>query len=350
MVVHNPNNWHWVDKNCIEWARQYMRSKLVGLSSNEKTGKHAEIASVSAVEGDCEVSQRKGKVISLFDLKVVMMLKGFVGEEPFEGSITVPEVAFDSQPDDYQFEISIYKETAQLSEVKPVIRSELIPKLRDVFSGFAHDLLVTHGDDIQVPESQVQSQFTRANQKSLSQGGATKSEPKSIAKSSTATATSSSGAAGPQSVANSSSTAPKYNTTTLHLEPTFNVPAIELYNTFLDKQRIMAWSRSHLICASSSPRIEKGDEFTLFGGNVTSKLEQCEPGKKLVFAWRLNEWQSGHFSVMTMNLHESKDYHETKLQVTWSGVPVGEEDKVRGNFEEYYIRSIKITFGFGAVL
>lgn len=43
-------------------------------------------------------------------------------------------------------------------------------------------------------------------------------------------------------------------------------------------------------------------------------------------------------------------YSAKYLVVKWSGIPVGEEDRVRGNFEDYYIRSIKITFGFGAVL
>lgn len=342
MAVHNPNNWHWVDKNCLDWARKYFNEHLVGLKTSERDGKQAEITSVSSMEGDCEVSQRKGKVISLFDLKLVMMVSGHVGDEKFEGSITVPEVAFDSEKDDYQFDVSIYKETGKLSEIKPVIKEELLPQLRDVFYGFGPELLKTHANDIQVPADQVNSQFTKGN---LQSGLASLSSKGKHPQVSSKTVTSKTEVA-----TSSTSGAPKYNTTTLHLEPTFNVPAIELYQTFIDKQRIQAWSRSPLQSNSSKSVLEKGDEVTLFGGNITSKLVELEAGKRLVFEWRLNDWRQGHYSRMAMEFHESKEYHETKLQVTWSGVPIGEEDKAKGNFMDYYVRSIKLTFGFGAVL
>ena len=172
MVVNNPNNWHWVDKNCIGWAKEYFKQKLVGVEAGSvKDKKYAKIKSVSSIEGDCEVNQRKGKVISLFDLKITVLIEGHVDSKdgsalPFEGSINVPEVAFDSEASSYQFDISIFKETSELSEAKPLIRSELLPKLRQIFQQFGKDLLATHGNDIQVPESQVKSNYTRGNQKS----------------------------------------------------------------------------------------------------------------------------------------------------------------------------------------
>ena len=101
---------------------------------------------------------------------------------------------------------------------------------------------------------------------------------------------------------------------------------------------------------SSSGELSIGEKFELFGGNVTSELIEKSEGVKLVFNWRLNDWRKGNVSRLQMEFHESKEYHETKMQVTWTGIPIGEEDRVRGNFEEYYVRSIKLTFGFGAVL
>ncbi|GAV46816.1 hypothetical protein ZYGR_0A04130 [Zygosaccharomyces rouxii] len=336
MVVHNPNNWHWVDKNCIGWAREYFGEKLTKLNTGDVNGKFAEIASVSSVEGDCEVNQRKGKAISLFDLKVVLLIKGHVEDLPFDGSINVPEVAFDSEESDYQFEISIYKETTKLNEVKPVIREKLLPQLRTVFQNFGKDLLAVHASDIQVPESQVKSKFTRANASTTSSSSAT---PASTPKPAPTTATKS-----------SAPTTSGANRSSLHLEPTFNVPAIELYRTFLYKPLIMAWSRGSLQSATPGDQLKTGDQFDLFGGNVTSKLLECKEPTRLVFEWRLKEWSEKVVSKLVMEFHESQEYHETKLQVSWSGIPVGEEDRVRGNFEEYYVRSIKLTFGFDAVL
>ncbi|CDF87767.1 BN860_14026g1_1 [Zygosaccharomyces bailii CLIB 213] len=342
MVVHNPNNWHWVDKNCISWAQDYFKQNLPGLNTGDQDGKFAQVSDVSSVEGDCEVNQRKGKAISLFDLKVVMLLKGHVDETPFEGSISVPEVAFDSEESDYQFEISIYKETSKLSEVKPVIREKLLPQLRSLFQKFGGDLLAEHAGDIQVPESQVNSEFTRANLK----GTSVSTQPTSSnSRGSTAAPAVSSKTGGKTATSSGDS-----NRASLHLEPTFNVPAVDLFRTFLDKQRIMAWSRGSLQSSTPGNELRVGDTFELFGGNVSSKLLEAQGPKKLVFEWRLKEWRSKVVSRLEMVFHESKEYHETKLQVSWSGIPVGEEDRVRGNFEEYYVRSIKLTFGFGAVL
>ncbi|CAI4058516.1 hypothetical protein SKDZ_04G4230 [Saccharomyces kudriavzevii ZP591] len=348
MVVNNPNNWHWVDKNCIGWAREYLKEKLVGVEAGStKDKKYAKIKSVSSIEGDCEVNQRKGKVISLFDLKLTLLIEGHVDSKdgstlPFEGSINIPEVAFDSEASSYQFEISIFKETSELNEVKPLIRSQLLPKLRQLFQQFGKDLLATHGNDIQVPESQVKSDYTRSNQQnSLSEirGPASKPEKK---KSSPATAVAASNA-------NKVTQKGSGNSTSIYLEPTFNVPSCELYETLLDKQRILAWSRSAQFF-NSGPKLEVSEMFELFGGNVISELVSCEKDKKLVFRWKLKDWPAAFNSTIEMTFHESQEFHETKLQVKWTGIPVGEEDRVRGNFEEYYVRSIKVTFGFGAVL
>jgi len=35
----------------------------------------------------------------------------------------------------------------------------------------------------------------------------------------------------------------------------------------------------------------------------------------------------------------------TVMRVEWTGVPVGEEEVVRRNWGEFYVRSIKTTFG-----
>ncbi|KAG0665545.1 hypothetical protein C6P44_004926 [Monosporozyma unispora] len=366
-TVVNPNNWHWVDKNCISWARTYLQDKLVDINTGEHSGKYAEIKSVSSIEGDCEVNQRKGKVISLFDLKITMLTQGHVDDEPFEGSIMVPEVAFDSEIEDYQFDISIYKETSKLNEVKPVIREYLLPQLRDAFQRFGKDLLIEHGNDIQVPEAQVKSQFTKANQQNSFAGTATPTAVPNATKTNGttkpvagSTPTLKATATTTNQGANKKKSIPVVNTSggntvTIHLEPSFNVPAFEIFNTFIDKERILMWSRSAIKegddnKSNGSPYFMVGDTFELFNGNIESELMESKLGSKLVFKWRLKDWRDKLWSTMDMEFHESEEYHETKIQLTWSGIPVGEEDRVRANFENYYVKPIKLTFGFGVVL
>lgn len=63
MVVHNPNNWHWVNKDASRWAREYLQTNLCAISA-EENGATAKVDSLLTMDGDVDVSQRKGKVIT----------------------------------------------------------------------------------------------------------------------------------------------------------------------------------------------------------------------------------------------------------------------------------------------
>lgn len=346
MVVNNPNNWHWVDKNCIDWTRKYFNDKAVNLSGSEGD-KNVFVKSVSSVEGDVEVCQRKGKVISLFDLKLVFEIKGHAvsqskNEGEFTGSITVPELAYDSTKDDLQFDISIYNEDSDSEKMRPIIKKELLPKLRDVLISFGRDLITTHASDIQLSSDKVNSTYTKASQEGTDNNAPVVKKSPSLAPVSQKSTAPPAAAAKPES----SSSVPKYNTSTLHLEPTFNTTAEQLYITLLDKERIAAWSRSNPSMEGFPPK--EGSEFSLFGGSINGKFLKLVQNQHIVQLWRLEDWKTGHYAKLDMQLIQGTG--ETKMVVKWTGIPVGEEDRVRGNFEDYYIRSIKITFGFGAVL
>lgn len=340
MVVNNPNNWHWVDKNCISWSKDYFKQNLVGVSAKDGDNT-VSIDSISSVEGDAEVTQRKGKVISLFDLKIMLGFNG-TGKEDVSGSITVPELAYDTEEDEIQFVISINNENSEKEAIKPLIKSKLIPQLRQKLSNFGKDLITANSGDIQLEKDKVDSAFTKSNQE------AQKEAPKSVPKSTPAPTPAPKSEPEPKktSTTSSSSSVPKYNTTTLHLEPIFNTTAEQLYLTFLDVQRIGAWTRSAPFIEPMPPAV--GSEFKFFGGSISGKFTHLVPNERVVQAWRLNDWKDGHYATLDMFFNQGSS--ETKMIVKFSGVPIGEEDRVRGNFEDYYIKSIKITFGFGVVL
>jgi activator of HSP90 ATPase len=97
MVLHNPNNWHWVSKNAGEWAQAWFAENLVKVSA-EEGGVSAKISKVVSMDGDVDVSQRKGKVITIFDVKLVLEYSGAAPDvEDVSGTITVPEVAHDTE-------------------------------------------------------------------------------------------------------------------------------------------------------------------------------------------------------------------------------------------------------------
>jgi len=137
------------------------------------------------------------------------------------------------------------------------------------------------------------------------------------------------------------------NTTTVTDNEEFRAPASELYQTFTDPQRIAAFTRA-------APKLfegaKKGGKFELFGGNVSGEyLELVEP-TKIVQSWRLDQWPKGHFSRLEINFDQNDVDNVTVMRVSWSGVPIGQEEVTKRNWSEYYVRSIKQTFGFGTIL
>lgn len=75
MVLHNPNNWHWVNKDVSGWAREYLDKKITTLSATGN-GVTAKVDKIISMDGDVDVSQRKGKVITLFDVKLQLEYSG----------------------------------------------------------------------------------------------------------------------------------------------------------------------------------------------------------------------------------------------------------------------------------
>lgn len=131
----------------------------------------------------------------------------------------------------------------------------------------------------------------------------------------------------------------------------FRAPASELFKTFTDPQRIAAFTRAPpSVWESGSGPATEGAKFEIFGGNVSGEYVVLEEPKKLVQRWRLKQWPAGHFSRLEIAFDQNDVDNVTAMRVTWTGVPIGQEEATKRNWREYYIRSIKTTFGFGTIL
>ncbi|KAM0331698.1 hypothetical protein ACHAQA_003377 [Verticillium albo-atrum] len=325
MVLHNPNNWHWVNKDVSPWAKEYLEGALLKLQA-EDGGVTAKISKLVSMDGDVDVSQRKGKVITIYDVKLVLEYSGSTPDEAdVSGTITVPEVAHDTEEDEFVFDIDIFSESKDKQPVKDLVRSKLVPQLRSEFTKFSSALIAEHGKDIQhAPGSNPSSGF---------------STPKLHAPSSA----SKSGA----QAASQSNSGSVVNTVTLNETTEFRTSADQLYETFTDPGRIAAFTRA-------PPKVfegaKQGGKFELFDGNVSGEYLELDSPKKIVQSWRLKQWPAGHFSKLNIEFDQNDVDHVTLMRVSWTGVPVGQEDVTKRNWEEYYVNSIKRTFGFGTIL
>lgn len=228
-----------------------------------------------------------------------------------------------------QFEVSLYSETPKDAPVKDLVRNSIVPQIRKILPKLAPALIAEHGKDLQHPAgSNPSSGFSTPK---YIQNPA-KSEPEQKA-SATSTSKSGRGAA--------------INVTTLTDTAEFRTMAEELFITFTDPSRIAAFTRS-------PPKVfegaQPGGKFELFGGNVSGSYVELEKPKKIVQKWRLAQWPEGHFSTLKISFEQNDVDAVTVMKVNWEGVPVGQEEVTKRNWGEYYVRSIKTTFGFGTVL
>ncbi|KAF7592675.1 hypothetical protein BBP40_012638 [Aspergillus hancockii] len=327
MVLHNPNNWHWVNKDASGWAKDYLKEKLCTIAA-EEDGVTAKISNILSMDGDVDVSQRKGKVITLFDVKVQLEYEGKTkDEEAVSGTITIPEVAHDTEEDEYVFEVEIYSESSSKQPVKDLVRSKIVPQLRQELFKLAPALIAEHGKDIQhAPGVNPSKGFTPPTYHPQTK--------KDTSAPQTATTT-------------TTGAKVAINTTTVTASEEFRAPADELYTTFTDPQRIAAFTRG-------APRqfdgAHVGGKFAIFDGNVTGEYTKLDKPTQIVQKWRLAQWPEGHFSTLTINFDQNDVDGVTQMRVTWTGVPVGQEDVTKQNWDVYYVRSIKQTFGFGTIL
>ncbi|KAG8531006.1 uncharacterized protein KY384_004363 [Bacidia gigantensis] len=331
MVLHNPNNWHWVNKDVREWAREYFDKNLVGIKAEEGEVS-AEILKVKSMEGDVDVSQRKGKVITLFDVKVQLEYIGSTDDDDdVTGNITVPEVAHDTEEDEYVFEIDISDQSLAKQPIKDLVRKAIVPQLRKSLARLGPSLIEEHGKDIQHATGQAPSLPTT---KVTTSSSINQSKFKSASNTTSSTGT-------------TISSGPLVNTTTLNYTDEFRTTAEELYTTFTSPERLAAFTRSPPTVFEG---VKAGGKFAIFGGNVSGSFETLEPPKKLVQKWRLSTWPEGHFSSLELVFDQNNEDQVTVLRVTHSFVPAGEEEVVRRNWENFYVRGIKTTFGFGTIL
>jgi len=188
--------------------------------------------------------------------------------------------------------------------------------------------MAEHGKDIQhAPGSNPSSGFSTP--KVYSHSVVNKSEGKS----STAAAKTSTGSL--------------VNTVTITDSTEFRTTAEELFKTFTDPQRLAAFTRSP---PKNFTGAKAGGTFELFGGNVTGEFTELDEPTHIVQKWRLGQWPAGHFSTLSIWFDQNDVDAVTVMRVEWKGVPVGQEEPTKANWSEYYVKSIKTTFGFGTVL
>ncbi|PVV03251.1 hypothetical protein BB560_001916 [Smittium megazygosporum] len=348
----NVNNWHWTDKNCFDWAKSYFEQTLANLelTSGDKTVK---IAKVTSVSGDVDLNQRKGKVMALYDVELALKWVGTVAgkEDEYSGTITVPEIAHDTEREDFVFDTrldAVDKSNENLdaqtgNELKELVRKQLSSKLADEFLKFHEALISNNLGDVYIKASDDPNSTT-------SSAGNIRTEPKIILNKNSISSEPEHVKAfkAGKSGLNLDSLSGGYSISTgkITMDIEFKAPPKDVFDALTNPSTASLWSRSSAT-VSSSPN----SNFELFGGNVSGTVIKAEQSKDsantfvIVQKWRLGQWPSNHFSTVEMTITEGSN--STKLGLVQTGVPSNELEVTERNWTHYYWDPIKATFGWG---
>ncbi|KAI3626793.1 AHA1 [Malassezia furfur] len=318
-------HYHWKTKGCTPWAKEWFTEKLVGKSASIPGEKDTSVSveRLSKFDGDVELGNRKGKLITIYDCSVTLNWTGASPDgDEVRGTITFPEVSHEIEDngENYRFETELSTGSSDAARTMyQTVRQTLAPELEKVLHDFRTNLIETHAKDLGHDDT---SSSTAA--------------PSSGAAGAAATPAASSAPSKPKDEAVSTSSA------ALRATAQLAISQADLWDLLTNPARIPMWSK-----APAQLWLNPGANFSLFGGNITGSVVSVDAPRKLVQSWRVPQWPTNHYGTLTTELTQSED--STKLELVLTGVPTGQEDTTQAGLENYYIRGLK-SIGLGTLL
>ncbi|KAJ3351131.1 hypothetical protein HDU83_009210 [Entophlyctis luteolus] len=255
---------HWVERDCFVWAKAYLTAQLGSLSAIREGGEAPVfvVTSIASVEGQADLHVRKGRLITVFDLTVVLTWKGADGAgAPACGQVSIIDFMHDTDVDkDLEVVIAVDDKSQQVSASKQ-LKMHLLPKVKQVLAQFA--------------ERMIEENSKNLNTNPVEKKQPAQSDAKTAASSSFAFVTSAKQKHFEQQAA---------RTAEISLQTHFACTASDIYDTLLNPARVKVWSFDNRVEIES---IEVGKPYSLFGGSVKGVFCElvCDGG--LCLRWTL---------------------------------------------------------------
>jgi activator of HSP90 ATPase len=124
----------------LPWAKEYFTQKLINLKHSDNEIE-IEVTNLKSVDGDCDLNQRKGQIIHIFDLKLILEWVGRKGNLEATGKIEIPEFMHDTKFNEIVLDITMDSPTREKYDIKEFARVGFGPFLRKQFENFHADLM-----------------------------------------------------------------------------------------------------------------------------------------------------------------------------------------------------------------
>eukprot|EP00887_Chlorella_sp_A99_P007607 scaffold20.g7607.t1 len=331
----NVNAWHWTEKDAMPWCKEKLGQLLGGLALVEGPGSEARVTKVEAVDGEAAVHNRKGKVITLYELDVRLGWEGTADDgAAAAGELRLPYVSEENHDEDPEVQVTATSGGAGAERLRQLVyeqgRRAVLARVHE----FVAELRA--GGPMRAGGADGANGAPAATPAAA----AAEANPAAPAAPPAAAAPAAAAAGKPDAVAAAGAR-------NIQLSTRFFASAGDLYDCFTDARRMMAYTR-----APAEAEAAPGGRLSLFGGSIEAAYRELEPGARLVLDWRAKDWEPGVFSRVTISIRE-KERGNTSVSVEQRGIPeadrFGHHDCAGTAREgwERLLRQIKQTFGYG---
>ncbi|CAO2206967.1 unnamed protein product [Urochloa humidicola] len=329
----NVHNWHWAERDCLEWSRARLSSLLAGLTVLDgEGGLTIRTVALDKLDGEAYVNIRKGKVIPGYELSLTLSWEAEAASESgaakIAGAAEVPYLADENADED--------------PDLRVTVRGDETPLARR-----AKDAFLARGKPLVLEKIR---EFVAA----MAKGGPAKDElesKKTPAKAGAAAAPAKkeeAPAPAPAAKEKKAKGKDKEGFKNIEMMEKFYCRAKDIYEILMDENRWKGFTQSNARISR-----EVGGEFSLFDGSITGINEELQEGKLIAQKWRFGSWPDGLYSSVRLVFDEPES-GVTIIKLKQTDVP--EEDKYGNStvventergWRELIFQRIRGVFGFG---
>lgn len=321
----NVNNWHWTEKNATPWSKDKLKSLLEGLVI-EDDRYFCEIKELTKIEGEASANNRKAKLFFFYEWEITGKWKGRAkaNEKGCKGEIEIPNLSEENSPDEVDITVTLDDKHSDGTDVKEFLRTKGLKTIREQLSKYIKELKEEFAQGMILPAKDGAPEVT--------------APPSTCDRNSAKNLINQ-----PISMANNKAVGVKIPCVTLTEVEEFKCAVGELFRALTERDMVRAFTHGDALVENF-----KGGRFSLFGGNVSGEFTELVSDERIGMRWRNKGWPDEHYSNVTLEFRQKDDC--TELRLTQTGIPSREYDKTKEGWKNHYWRSIKQTFGFGAML
>ncbi|BAM81913.1 hypothetical protein, conserved [Cyanidioschyzon merolae strain 10D] len=320
----NVGNWHWTERDISVWAMERLRSLLqedpIGELRLADDTVQVQVTGSPSVHGDCALYNRKGKLRSVYDLKVQADWEArSLATNAVCGKGTIEAELFDTDPDVTITPTGTWEHSAQLVSFLTLDGKSWLHRVLERFQAEALQLGTGDTGSTVAGQSQAAEAVKNANKDHAGNTAAT------------------SGVQQPEQSTQST-------WTSLHMEERFRAPPSVVFRALTAVEELQRITQA----PATSDTTSSNGTFSLYAGQVHGSYTKLQEPELIEQRWRMADWvPRDHYSRVQMRLKAVSD-DETLLVLQQDQIPEEYLERTQVGWRERIFAQLRLMYNLGS--